>query len=367
MKYVEHLVKSMEYLAEDPRTIFIGQSVAYSGNSQTPTGIWSVTLKGRASSGVNSWGSVKVLDSSYSGGINGATGDNSASVYVDGKVYFTYGKDGKWWFSGFVATSVGTFAYEFNINNEFGANPSIFTADYLGNKKYVICTSDTTPGDGPITPPVIKLVLIGDHVSGSWQTSSTIIIPSSTFTPSMFNTQFYSGPASSTSIFVRPDDIPTDWPVSLPNPKKKVYIAAINNSNKLCFIRGNDTTPGGSTPTISWNTTEITSVGPTVPSERNCKMSTDESGKNIFITYKINDNGIGIAFSNNYGVSWNTTTVFNPSPTSASDPLAGTHDMVCIMPPPSGPLSLQTPTAVISSTSLNGNNSKLFIYRVLAK
>tara|TARA_R100000664_G_C2760058_1_gene150672 strand:- start:8757 stop:9290 length:534 start_codon:yes stop_codon:yes gene_type:complete len=33
MKYVEHLVKSMEYLAEDPRTIFIGQSVAYSGNS----------------------------------------------------------------------------------------------------------------------------------------------------------------------------------------------------------------------------------------------------------------------------------------------------------------------------------------------
>jgi len=33
MKYVEHLVKSMEFLAEDPRTIFIGQSVAYSGNS----------------------------------------------------------------------------------------------------------------------------------------------------------------------------------------------------------------------------------------------------------------------------------------------------------------------------------------------
>ena len=33
MKYVEHLVKSMEYLAEDPRTVFIGQSVAYSGNS----------------------------------------------------------------------------------------------------------------------------------------------------------------------------------------------------------------------------------------------------------------------------------------------------------------------------------------------
>tara|TARA_R110001592_G_scaffold188563_1_gene433898 strand:- start:92 stop:625 length:534 start_codon:yes stop_codon:yes gene_type:complete len=33
MKYVEHLVKSMEYLAEDPRVVFIGQSVAYSGNS----------------------------------------------------------------------------------------------------------------------------------------------------------------------------------------------------------------------------------------------------------------------------------------------------------------------------------------------
>ena len=33
MKYVEHLVESMEYLAKDPRTVFIGQSVAYSGNS----------------------------------------------------------------------------------------------------------------------------------------------------------------------------------------------------------------------------------------------------------------------------------------------------------------------------------------------
>lgn len=33
MKYVEHLIKSMEYLAEDKRTIFIGQSVKYSGNS----------------------------------------------------------------------------------------------------------------------------------------------------------------------------------------------------------------------------------------------------------------------------------------------------------------------------------------------
>ena len=33
MKYVEHLVKAMEYLADDPRTVFIGQSVKYSGNS----------------------------------------------------------------------------------------------------------------------------------------------------------------------------------------------------------------------------------------------------------------------------------------------------------------------------------------------
>ena len=33
MKYVEHLVKSMEWLAKDPRTVFIGQSVSYSGNS----------------------------------------------------------------------------------------------------------------------------------------------------------------------------------------------------------------------------------------------------------------------------------------------------------------------------------------------
>lgn len=33
MKYVDHLVKSMEYLAENPNVIFIGQSVAYSGNS----------------------------------------------------------------------------------------------------------------------------------------------------------------------------------------------------------------------------------------------------------------------------------------------------------------------------------------------
>jgi len=33
MKYVDHLIKSMEYLAEDARTVFIGQSVKYSGNS----------------------------------------------------------------------------------------------------------------------------------------------------------------------------------------------------------------------------------------------------------------------------------------------------------------------------------------------
>ena len=33
MKYVDHLIKSMEYLAEDPNVIFIGQSVSYSGNS----------------------------------------------------------------------------------------------------------------------------------------------------------------------------------------------------------------------------------------------------------------------------------------------------------------------------------------------
>ena len=33
MKYIDHLIKSMEYLADDPRTIFVGQSVKYSGNS----------------------------------------------------------------------------------------------------------------------------------------------------------------------------------------------------------------------------------------------------------------------------------------------------------------------------------------------
>jgi len=33
MKYVDYLVKSMEFLAEDSRVIFLGQSVSYSGNS----------------------------------------------------------------------------------------------------------------------------------------------------------------------------------------------------------------------------------------------------------------------------------------------------------------------------------------------
>jgi len=33
MKYVDHIVEAMEWLAEDPRTVFVGQSVAYSGNS----------------------------------------------------------------------------------------------------------------------------------------------------------------------------------------------------------------------------------------------------------------------------------------------------------------------------------------------
>jgi pyruvate/2-oxoglutarate/acetoin dehydrogenase E1 component len=33
MTYLEQIVKSMEYLAKDKRTIFIGQSVSYSGNS----------------------------------------------------------------------------------------------------------------------------------------------------------------------------------------------------------------------------------------------------------------------------------------------------------------------------------------------
>jgi len=33
MKYVDHLDKSMEFLAEDPKVLFLGQSVSYSGNS----------------------------------------------------------------------------------------------------------------------------------------------------------------------------------------------------------------------------------------------------------------------------------------------------------------------------------------------
>jgi pyruvate/2-oxoglutarate/acetoin dehydrogenase E1 component len=33
MKYKDELIKSMNFLAEDPRTIFIGQSVRYSGNA----------------------------------------------------------------------------------------------------------------------------------------------------------------------------------------------------------------------------------------------------------------------------------------------------------------------------------------------
>ena len=33
MKYLDHLISAMELLSEDPRTIFIGQSVLYSGNS----------------------------------------------------------------------------------------------------------------------------------------------------------------------------------------------------------------------------------------------------------------------------------------------------------------------------------------------
>lgn len=33
MKYVDHLIQAMEWLSSDPRTVFIGQSVSYSGNS----------------------------------------------------------------------------------------------------------------------------------------------------------------------------------------------------------------------------------------------------------------------------------------------------------------------------------------------
>jgi len=33
MKYKDELIRSMEYLAADPKTIFLGQSVSYSGNA----------------------------------------------------------------------------------------------------------------------------------------------------------------------------------------------------------------------------------------------------------------------------------------------------------------------------------------------
>ena len=33
MRYKEQLVRSMEYLAEDPRVVFLGQSVSYTGNA----------------------------------------------------------------------------------------------------------------------------------------------------------------------------------------------------------------------------------------------------------------------------------------------------------------------------------------------
>ena len=33
MKYKEELIRSMDYLAEDQRTIFLGQSVKFSGNA----------------------------------------------------------------------------------------------------------------------------------------------------------------------------------------------------------------------------------------------------------------------------------------------------------------------------------------------
>ena len=33
MKYKDELIRSMEYLAEDERTIFLGQSVKHSGNA----------------------------------------------------------------------------------------------------------------------------------------------------------------------------------------------------------------------------------------------------------------------------------------------------------------------------------------------
>ncbi len=33
MKYKDELINAMNYLADDPRTIFIGQSVRFSGNA----------------------------------------------------------------------------------------------------------------------------------------------------------------------------------------------------------------------------------------------------------------------------------------------------------------------------------------------
>ena len=33
MKYKEQLIKSMEFLSEDPNVIFLGQSVSYTGNA----------------------------------------------------------------------------------------------------------------------------------------------------------------------------------------------------------------------------------------------------------------------------------------------------------------------------------------------
>ena len=37
MKYAEELTRSMTYLGQDPRTVFIGQAVAFSGTSMTGT------------------------------------------------------------------------------------------------------------------------------------------------------------------------------------------------------------------------------------------------------------------------------------------------------------------------------------------
>ncbi len=40
MKYKDELIRSMEFLAEDKRTIFIGQSVKFSGNAIFNTLEW---------------------------------------------------------------------------------------------------------------------------------------------------------------------------------------------------------------------------------------------------------------------------------------------------------------------------------------